>query len=190
MPCRSQKSCKPCVCVFWERNYEVVCTNERKVYREMAHWWCPLIKSLSSSLVVFWSLSTSRTWGCLPSKDDPPQRQHTGQIWKSVSSKWEMICGVNNVSILLMGIILCHLAWQQSLACLASNPPSVREIFRHRKKSWWQRPCHQNIKHLCDEGSTHSSWAKIWCEQIELPRMNVGWNLICGVVFRIARNDR
>ena len=47
-----------------------------------------------------------------------------------------------------MGIILSYLAWQQSLACLASKPPSVREIFRHRKKSWWQRPCHHDIKHL------------------------------------------
>ena len=39
-----------------------------------------------------------------------------------------------------------HLAWQQSFACLASRPPSVREIFRQRKKSWWQRPCHWTFK--------------------------------------------
>ena len=97
----------------------------------------------------------------------PPQRQHTGQIWRwRVQISFE-IC----FFCLQLNIKRTHLAWQQSFACLASRPPSVREIFRQRKKSWWQRPCHLND----NIERTNTLILYLWHHDISLITLFVAW---------------
>ena len=76
-----------------------------------------VIKLLSSwlfSTVVFWSFTSFRTWGCLPSKDAHSQRQHTGQTWiKVVSWKLEIFCRMNDTG---KSIAIQTIGWSSKLS--------------------------------------------------------------------------
>ena len=144
-----------CLCILREKLWGGLYKNERKVER----WqFITLVVPSSSNcclLNVSWS---SSGFFLLPVLEDacPPRTiLHKGStlvkpgeisFMKMGNDLWHK--STFQILVQTMGIILCYLAWQQSLACLASKPPSVREIFRHRKKSWWQRPCHHDIKQL------------------------------------------